>query len=80
MTISEPSSATGFAPVARQAVVEARAAGVYPFCLTIDANDPDPYLARVLGASAHTVLRRPEQLPVALLDLVREILSGSEGR
>lgn len=64
----------------RQAVFEARAAGVYPFCLTIDANDPDPYLARVFGASGHTVLRRPEQLPVALLDLVREILGGGGHR
>lgn len=64
----------------RQAVFEARAAGVYPFCLTIDANDPDPYLARVFGASGHTVLRHPEQLPVALLDLVRAILTGAGGR
>lgn len=60
----------------RRAVFEARAAGVYPFCLTIDASDPGPYLARVFGAAGHTILRRPDQLPVALLDLVRELLRG----
>lgn len=60
----------------RQAVLEARAAGVYPFCLTIDANDPEPYLARVFGLAGHTILRRPEQLPLALLELVRQLLGG----
>ncbi len=60
----------------RQAIFEARADGIYPFCLTIDANDPDPYLARVFGAAGHTILRNPEHLPAALLDLVRELLRG----
>lgn len=63
----------------RQAVFEARSAGIYPFCLTIDSNDPDPYLARVFGSAGHTILRRPEQLPVALLDLVRMLLRGGPG-
>lgn len=63
----------------RQAIFEARAAGVYPFCLTVDASDPQPYLARVFGAAGHTILRRPEQLPVALLDLVRTLLRGRGG-
>jgi nitric oxide reductase NorD protein len=60
----------------RQAVFDARADGIYPFCLTIDANDRDPYLARVFGAAGHTILRNPEHLPVALLDLVRDLLRG----
>ncbi|MEO7104240.1 MAG: VWA domain-containing protein, partial [Gemmatimonadaceae bacterium] len=63
----------------RQAVFEARAAGIYPYCLTIDSHDPDPYLARVFGSAGHTILRRPEQLPVALLDLVRMLLRGGPG-
>ena len=63
----------------RQAVLEARSAGIFPFCLTIDSNDPDPYLARVFGNAGHSVLRRPEQLPVALLDLVRMLLRGGPG-
>lgn len=64
----------------RQAVFEARAAGVYPFCLTIDANEPDPYLARVFGVAGHSILKRSEQLPVALLDLVRELLRAGGAR
>ncbi len=60
----------------RQAIFEARADGIYPFCLTVDGNDPDPYLARVFGAAGHTILRNPEQLPLALLDLVRDLLRG----
>jgi len=63
----------------RQAVFEARAAGIFPFCLTIDSNDPDPYLTRVFGSAGHAILRRPEQLPVALLDLVRMLLRGGPG-
>jgi nitric oxide reductase NorD protein len=71
---------TGYAVEdSRQAVFEARAAGVYPFCLTIDASEPDPYLAHVFGAAGHTVLRHPEQLPLALLDLVRALLRGGRG-
>jgi nitric oxide reductase NorD protein len=60
---------------ARQAVAEARAAGVHPFCLTVDQEEPE-YLARIFGASGHTILRRAEQLPVALLQAVRELLGG----
>jgi nitric oxide reductase NorD protein len=60
----------------RRAIFEARSAGLYPFCLTIDTSDPDPYLARIFGVSGYTILRRPEQLPVALLDLVRQLLRG----
>jgi len=60
----------------RQAIFEARADGIYPFCLTIDANDRDPYLARVFGAAGHTILRNPDHLPAALLDLVRDLLRG----
>jgi nitric oxide reductase NorD protein len=58
----------------RQAVLEARAAGVHPFCLTVDAEEPE-YLSRIFGASGHTVLRHPEQLPHALLHAVRQLLT-----
>src|SRR6185312_3998967 len=69
-------STTYAAEDSRQAIFEARADGIYPFCLTVDGNDPDPYLARVFGAAGHTILRNPEHLPVALLDLVRDLLRG----
>jgi nitric oxide reductase NorD protein len=60
----------------RRAIQEARAEGVFPYCITIDANDPDPYLERVFGSSGHTILRRAEQLPAALLGVVRQLLRG----
>jgi nitric oxide reductase NorD protein len=60
---------------ARQAVHEARACGVLPFCLTVDREEPE-YLAHVFGAAGHTVLRRPDQLPLALVAVVRQLLGA----
>ncbi|AHG91920.1 von Willebrand factor type A [Gemmatirosa kalamazoonensis] len=60
---------------ARQAILEARAAGVYPFCLTVDREAPD-YLARIFGAAGYTIMRHPEQLPGALLEGVSQLLRG----
>ena len=58
----------------RQAVHEARAKGVFPFCLTVDREGPD-YLPRIFGAAGHTILRHPEQLPTALLDVVKGLVA-----
>lgn len=46
----------------RMAVIEARRAGVEPFCVTIDeqANDYMPYL---FGSGAYVVIRKPAELP-----------------
>jgi nitric oxide reductase NorD protein len=60
---------------ARMAVHEAHARGVVPFCLTVDAGEPE-YLAHVFGVPGYTVLRDPEQLPLALLGVVRRLLSS----
>jgi nitric oxide reductase NorD protein len=57
----------------RQAVLEARASGVYPFCLTIDAEASE-YLPRIFGAAGHTILQRPDHLPKALLGVVRGLV------
>ena len=57
----------------RQAIMEARASGVFPFCLTID-QDASEYLPRIFGATGHTILQRPEQLPRALLGAVRALI------
>jgi nitric oxide reductase NorD protein len=57
----------------RQAIMEARASGVYPFCLTVD-RDASEYLPRIFGKSGHTILQRPEQLPTALLGVVRALI------
>lgn len=60
---------------ARQAVLEARALGVHPFCLTVDREEPE-YLSHIFGVAGHTILRHPEQLPMAVLGVVRQMLQG----
>lgn len=59
----------------RQAINEARAQGVIPFCLTIDREDGPEYLPRIFGPTGYTVLREPEQLPLALVRVVRQLLA-----
>ena len=60
---------------ARQAINEARAQGTYPFCITIDQESGPEYLGRVFGTTGHTILRHPEQLPLALVGVVRHLLA-----
>jgi nitric oxide reductase NorD protein len=57
----------------RQAILEARASGVFPYCLTIDQAASE-YLPHIFGTSGHTVLQKPEQLPRALLNVVRGLI------
>ena len=57
----------------RQAIIEARASGVFPFCLTVD-RDASEYLPHIFGTAGHTILRRPEQLPTALLGAVTTLV------
>jgi nitric oxide reductase NorD protein len=57
----------------RQAMSEARARGVYPFCLNVD-DEGSEYLTRIFGPAGYTSLRRPDQLPVALLQAVRTLI------
>jgi nitric oxide reductase NorD protein len=57
----------------RQAIMEARASGVFPFCLTVD-RDASEYLPHIFGTAGHTILRRPEQLPTALLSAVTALV------
>ena len=59
----------------RQAINEARRGGVYPFCLTIDRQGQD-YLGRIFGKAGHTVLRNPQQLPMALVKVVKHLLAS----
>ena len=39
---------------ARQAIMEARASGVYPCCITVD-RDASEYLPRIFGSTGHTI-------------------------
>jgi nitric oxide reductase NorD protein len=59
----------------RQAINEARRGGIYPFCLTIDRQGQD-YLGRIFGEAGHTVLRNPQQLPTALVKVVKHLLAS----
>jgi nitric oxide reductase NorD protein len=56
----------------RQAVFEARRAGVYPFCVTIDRSGPS-YLPHLFGASSYTVLWNVRQLPARLPAIYRHL-------
>lgn len=60
----------------RQAINEARARDVYPFCLTVDREDSD-YLKRIFGPAGYAILSRPDHLPKVLLDVVRNLLAPS---
>ncbi len=57
----------------RQAVIEARLQGIFPFCLTIDRQAAG-YLPGVFGAGRYAVLTRPEALPTVLLGWMRRLL------
>ncbi|MBV9110206.1 MAG: hypothetical protein JO306_12420, partial [Gemmatimonadetes bacterium] len=59
----------------RQAVSEARASGIFPFCLTVDEK-ASAYLPRIFGTTGHMILTHPEHLPTALLKVVRGLLRG----
>ena len=58
---------------ARQAVAEARRQGVTVFCLTVDREAPR-YASRVFGPSGFSVLRRADQLPMVLIDALRQLI------
>ena len=58
----------------RQAINEARARDVYPFCLTVDREDSE-YLKRIFGPAGYAILPRPEHLPRALLEVVKRLLN-----
>lgn len=49
----------------RMALIEARRAGVQPFCVTVDEEAND-YLPRIFGPGAFVVIRKPAELPTQL--------------
>jgi nitric oxide reductase NorD protein len=52
----------------RQAVLQAKAAGLEPFCVTIDEKGND-YLPHLFGSNGYVVIRNPGQLPRRLPQL-----------
>ena len=57
----------------RQAVAEARRQGVTVFCLTVDREAPR-YASRIFGRAGFAVLRRADELPVVLIDVLRQLI------
>lgn len=56
----------------RQALQDARAHGVHPFCITVDPTGP-AYLQEMYGEGAYTVVDRAERLPERLPALYRRL-------
>jgi nitric oxide reductase NorD protein len=54
----------------RHAVMQARQQGITPFCITIDEK-ASIYLPYMFGQQNFVVVRKPEQLPQALLQVYR---------
>jgi nitric oxide reductase NorD protein len=61
---------------ARQAIAEARAQNVKVFCLTVDREAPR-YATRIFGRAGFTVLRRADQLPEVLIEVLRRLVRRS---
>ena len=59
----------------RRAILDARAAGVHTFCLTVEQEEME-YLPYLFGRTGYRVLSRPEQLPEALLGVVVGMIRG----
>ncbi|MGE5129747.1 MAG: hypothetical protein ACM3IK_08950, partial [Sphingomonadaceae bacterium] len=56
----------------RQALIEAKRAGIHPFCITID-REAGEYLPRMYGAVNYTVVSDVARLPFKLADLYRRL-------
>ena len=56
----------------RQALFEARLAGVHAFCVTIDEAGAD-YLPHMYGAANYVVLDDVAELPLKVSDIYRKI-------
>ena len=58
----------------RQSVIEARAAGLSPFCLTVD-RQAAAYLPPIFGPHHYALLQPPERMPALLLDWMKRLLA-----
>ncbi len=56
----------------RKALIEARYAGIHPFCITIDRHGPE-YLPRMYGAVNYTLVHDVAQLPIKVSDIYRKL-------
>ena len=58
----------------RQALIEARRAGVRSYCVTIDRHGAD-YLKHMVGPAGYTVLADVAKLPLKIADIYRKLTS-----
>ena len=56
----------------RQALIEARRAGIYPFCITIDKAARD-YLPHMYGEAGYTVVSEVKKLPKKVSEIYRRL-------
>lgn len=56
----------------RRALLEARRAGVHPYCITIDTEAKD-YLPHLYGDAAYTVIDEVSKLPLKVSDIYRRL-------
>ncbi|MBN2509437.1 MAG: hypothetical protein JXB03_04135 [Spirochaetales bacterium] len=56
----------------RKAVIEARKAGIFPYCITIDREAKD-YIGHIYGKYGHTIVPRIEDLPQRLSKLYQKL-------
>jgi nitric oxide reductase NorD protein len=56
----------------RMALIEARKAGVHPFCITVDPHARD-YLRRMYGDNGYTIIDSVDDLPARLPALYRQL-------
>ena len=56
----------------RQALIEARQAGIHPFCVTIDRAAPE-YLSRLYGPARWTLVDDAGRLPLRVAEIYRRI-------
>ncbi len=56
----------------RQALIEAKRAGIHPFCITIDKEARD-YLPHMYGAAHYTIIDDVRKLPLKVADIYRRL-------
>ena len=56
----------------RRALIEARRAGIHPYCITIDREARD-YLPHMYGPAAYTVIDEVRKLPLKVSDIYRRL-------
>ena len=56
----------------RRALIEARRAGIHPYCITIDEQARD-YLPHLYGPAAYTVIDEVRMLPLKISDIYRRL-------